>query len=248
MFIGCAGWSIPKEERAHFPEAGSLLERYAQVFGAVEINSSFYRPHRCSTYSRWADSVPDGFRFSVKVPKAITHTARLKDVQAAFKRFHEECSNLGDKLGCLLVQMPPGLVFDLQVAARFFRELRQTTDVDVVCEPRHLSWASDEAGALLAEYAIGRVIADPSPVPVNVARAATDSLRYFRLHGSPQVYYSSYTHEYLEELASQLRRESALSQNCWCIFDNTAAGAATRNALELLEMLMPDASGITRAS
>lgn len=244
-FIGCAGWSIPADARSHFPEAGSLLERYAQIFTAVEINSSFYRPHRASTYSRWASSVPEGFRFSVKVPKAITHTARLKNAESPFRQFHEECSHLGDKLGCLLVQLPPGLQCDTQVAAHFFRGLRETTNVDVVCEPRHPSWATDETSALLAEYRVGRVIADPNPIPVNPAETALGSLRYFRLHGSPQMYYSSYTPAYLEELASQLRKKPANSQSCWCIFDNTAAGAATRNALELLEILTPEASGVT---
>ncbi|MFP5285145.1 MAG: DUF72 domain-containing protein, partial [Thermoanaerobaculia bacterium] len=69
--IGCAGWSLPRSERDHFPGTGSLLERYASRFPAVEINSSFHRPHRTSTYARWSASVPAGFRFSVKVPKTI---------------------------------------------------------------------------------------------------------------------------------------------------------------------------------
>jgi uncharacterized protein YecE (DUF72 family) len=71
--IGTAAWSIPKKHAAPFPTAGSHLERYAAVFNAAEINSSFYRPHRAATYERWAASVPDDFRFAVKVPKAITH-------------------------------------------------------------------------------------------------------------------------------------------------------------------------------
>jgi hypothetical protein len=78
--IGTAGWSIPTEHAAPFPALGSHLERYAAVFDAVEINSSFYRPHRPATYERWAASVPEGFRFAVKVPKAITHERRLKGV------------------------------------------------------------------------------------------------------------------------------------------------------------------------
>ena len=77
---GTAAWSIPKEHAAPFPVAGSHLERYGAVLNAVEINSSFYRPHRTTTYERWAASVPEDFRFAVKVPKAITHEHRLKDV------------------------------------------------------------------------------------------------------------------------------------------------------------------------
>ena len=77
--IGTAGWSIPKEHSAPFPVQGSHLERYGAVFNAVEINSPFYRPHRTATYERWAASVPEDFRFAVKIPKAITHECRLKD-------------------------------------------------------------------------------------------------------------------------------------------------------------------------
>ena len=78
--IGIAGWSLPKEHSGRFPEEGTHLERYAARFPAVEINSSFYKPHRPTTYARWAASVPQGFRFSVKAPKLATHERRLVDV------------------------------------------------------------------------------------------------------------------------------------------------------------------------
>jgi uncharacterized protein YecE (DUF72 family) len=109
--IGTAAWSIPKEHAAPFPVAGSHLERYGAVFNAVEINTSFYRSHRTVTYERWAASVPDGFRFTVKVPKAITHERRLEDVSDLLDRFLSEVGGLGPKLGPLLVQMPPSLSF-----------------------------------------------------------------------------------------------------------------------------------------
>ena len=79
--VGCAGWSIPREHADRFPEEGSHLARYAGRFPAVEINSSFYKPHRPATYARWAASVPADFRFSVKVPKLATHERRANDPQ-----------------------------------------------------------------------------------------------------------------------------------------------------------------------
>src|SRR5258708_2979797 len=97
--VGCAGWSIPKKQAHHFPGAGSHLERYAGRFNAVEINSSFYRPHRPTTYARWADSVPAGFRFAVKVPREITHERRLVDAAEGLDRFLAEACALGDRLG-----------------------------------------------------------------------------------------------------------------------------------------------------
>src|SRR3954465_6896167 len=105
--VGTAGWSIPTAAADRFPAEGSSLERYAAVFDAVEINSSFHRPHRRATYERWAQSVPADFRFSVKLPRTITHDAALAGCEALLNRFADEVSGLGDKLGALLVQLPP---------------------------------------------------------------------------------------------------------------------------------------------
>src|SRR4051794_4940689 len=122
--IGCAGWSIPKEYGDRFPAEGTHLERYAARFPAVEINSSFYKPHRPTTYARWAESVPEDFRFSVKVPKLATHERRLADVGDVLDRFLAEAPGLGDRLGPLLVQLPPSLSFTAEAAERFFAALR----------------------------------------------------------------------------------------------------------------------------
>ncbi|HYW08000.1 MAG TPA: DUF72 domain-containing protein, partial [Longimicrobium sp.] len=110
-WIGCAGWSLPRVEQERFPAEGTHLERYAGRFPAVEINSSFYRPHRPATYARWGESVPPSFRFSVKVPKAITHTLRLRAAAEPLAAFLAEAGALEEKLGCLLVQLPPSLHF-----------------------------------------------------------------------------------------------------------------------------------------
>src|ERR1700754_3264244 len=120
--IGTAGWSVPSRYAAMVPTDGSHLERYARCLNAVEINSSFYRPHQRKTYERWAQSTPAGFNFSVKIPKAITHEQRLRDCGAWLDRFSSEVSGLGGKLGVLLVQLPPKLAFDRQLTDRFFRE------------------------------------------------------------------------------------------------------------------------------
>jgi uncharacterized protein YecE (DUF72 family) len=130
----------------------------------VEINSSFYRPHRTATYGRWAASVPEDFRFAVKVPKAITNERRLKDVDDLLDRFLSEARSLGPKLGPLLVQLPPSLGFHGGIADRFLRELRSRVPGSIVCEPRHVSWFTPEVEALLTELRIARVAADPAPV------------------------------------------------------------------------------------
>jgi uncharacterized protein YecE (DUF72 family) len=229
VWIGTAAWSIPKEHASAFPAAGSHLERYSAIFNVVEINSSFYRPHRTATYERWAASVPEDFRFAVKVPKAITHERRLKDVGDLLDRFLSEVGGLGCKLGPLLVQLPPSLSFLTGVADCFLSDLRSRINGSIVCEPRHASWFTQEVESLLAELQIARVAADPAPVSGAGEPGGWRGLAYYRLHGSPRIYYSPYSPEYLAANAERLVRDAAAE--VWCIFDNTAAFAATNDAL-----------------
>src|SRR5947209_3773695 len=117
--VGTADWSVPSKYVSDISPGGSHLERYAQCLNAVEINSSFYRAHQSKTYERWGRSTPADFRFSVKVPKTITHEHRLSDCGVLLDRFIEEVSGLGDKLGVLLLQLPPALALEKRVAGRF---------------------------------------------------------------------------------------------------------------------------------
>jgi uncharacterized protein YecE (DUF72 family) len=235
--VGCAGWTLPRPVQPSFPAEGTHLERYAGRFSAVEINSSFYRPHRRATYERWAASVPGGFRFSVKLPKAITHERKLVDADAALDEFLEQVSALGSKLGCLLVQLPPSLQHDATLARVFLDSLRARYAGPVALEPRHESWFAPSVERLLEERGVARVAADPARVRAAGEPGGFAETVYFRLHGSPRMYYSSYEEEYLARLADQLRSASGRGAIAWCIFDNTASGAATADALALLARL-----------
>jgi len=232
VHVGYAGWSIPRQYAEHFPEQGAHLERYAQRLTAVEINSSFYRPHRPATYARWAAVVPEAFKFAVKVPKEITHTRRLRDVAVPLKRFLSEITALGTRLGPLLVQLPPSLRFDAAVVGGFFRMLRAHFSGSVVCEPRHASWFTNGTERLLQTAQVARAAADPALVPEAAQPGGWTGLVYYRLHGSPEMYTSTYSTAYLDTLAQTLCT-AAQAAPTWCIFDNTALGAATANALEL---------------
>jgi uncharacterized protein YecE (DUF72 family) len=230
--IGTAGWSVPSLYLDQVPPGGSHLERYARHLNAVEINSSFYRPHRRTSYQRWAQSVPDGFRFSVKLPKAITHEAGLADCGAVLDRFVDEVTGLGDKLGVLLVQLPPKSALTRRIANRFFRDLRARIDTDVVLEPRHPSWFAPGVDDWLAKRSIARVAADPAPVAGAGEAGGWSKLAYYRWHGSPRIYYSDYGAAALAALQRRLE-DRARESSTWCIFDNTASGAALGNALTL---------------
>ena len=235
--IGCAGWSIPRAHAARFPADGSQLERYAQVFDAVEINSSFYRPHQPATWRKWSDAVPADFRFAVKMPKAISHGARLRECSPLLDAFIAQVSNLGDKLGCLLLQLPPSLAWDAGVALPFFEQLRRVYRGPVACEPRHASWFNAAVSRALREHAIARAAADPARLPRAALPAGDRRFCYVRLHGSPRIYYDAYDAATLTRIAAHLRCPEGVRRECWCIFDNTAAGHATGNALELREQI-----------
>jgi uncharacterized protein YecE (DUF72 family) len=237
IHIGTAGWSIPRPERRRFPAAESVLARYAKVLPAVEINSTFYRPHRASTFERWAASVPRAFRFSVKIPQTITHDQQLAGSSVLLKTFLADLAPLGPRLGCLLVQLAPGHAFNIRIARAFLAALRKQFDRDIAFEPRHASWFEGRADRLLHEFEVARVAADPPRADGDGEPGGWPGLAYFRLHGSPRTYYSSYEDDYLDALAARLRVLRRRRIPTWCIFDNTALGAAMSNALSLIERL-----------
>jgi uncharacterized protein YecE (DUF72 family) len=226
--IGTAGWTIPRASADRLPLDGTHLQRYARVFNAAEINSSFHRPHAEKVYREWAESTPPGFLFSVKMPRAITHDLRLRRARAPLEQFLAESSGLGDRRGPLLVQLPPSFAFDARVIARFLDLLRARYDGGVVWEPRHATWFTGQADALLARYQVARVAADPICAAGAGEPGGWRGLTYYRLHGSPRTYWSSYSADYISVLAARL------APGAWCIFDNTASGAALENALSAL--------------
>jgi uncharacterized protein YecE (DUF72 family) len=232
ILIGTAGWSIGTAAAASFPGEGTGLERYASVFPSLEINSSFHRPHRSSTWQKWRDAVPKHFRFAVKMPKTISHERKLVGCEEPLEQFLEEASELGDKLEILLLQLPPKLAFDESVAASFFETMRSRCATQVVCEPRHASWFDDDADDFLRQAGVARVAADPARHPNASIPGGWRGLSYFRLHGSPVMYRSSYG-DRIDALAEQLGAEVDQGRRTWCIFDNTASSAAISDALAL---------------
>jgi uncharacterized protein YecE (DUF72 family) len=238
IYIGTAGWNIPRAHRGRFPEAGTGLQRYAARLSAAEINTSFYRPHAPAIYARWAAAVPPRFRFAVKMPKVISHERALARAREPLERFLAEVAGLGATLGVLLLQLPPSHAFEARRVGRFFDVLRARHDGPVVCEPRHPSWTSDAATRLLVKFRVARVAADPPRAAGLESPGGWPGLAYYRWHGSPRPYFSPYSARQLDDLAIQLRRPAT---DTWCIFDNTGSGAAAGNALELRQRVKEQA-------
>ena len=201
----------------------------------MEINSTFHRPHRASTFARWAASVPAGFRFSLKIPKTITHEAKLTGTRSLVEGFLKDIEPLGEAADCLLVQLPPKLEFEARRARAFFSFLRDRFPRSIAVEPRHASWFTPAGERLLRELRVARVAADPPRAPGGGEPGGWDGLVYHRLHGSPRVYYSSYDADFLDRLATRVAESSRAGTPTWCIFDNTTLGAGTSNALHVMD-------------
>lgn len=233
LYVGTASWNIPKQTKNLFPESGSHLERYAQIFNCVEINSSFYRDHKPETYKRWSEGVGKDFKFSVKLSKYFTHQHRFKESGPALRENIQGILELGAKLGVILIQLPPSLAYQRQDVLNFFKSLRNFYNGHVVLEPRHKSWINLEVAKIMADYKINKVLADPEPCPFTAQmRLQTENLRYLRLHGTPEIYKSRYSKEDIQRIADLAANSK---QQMWCIFDNTTFGYATENAFELLQ-------------
>lgn len=231
-YIGCAGWGIPKEHLAD--GGGHRLQQYSKIINCVEINSSFYREHKASTYAKWAELVPDHFRFSVKVPKSIMHGTKYAE-PILIDPLLEGIKMLAHKCGPLLLQTPPRLEFDRVLVENFLGYVRKLYEGKIVCEPRHVSWTDEQAKALLETFKVSYVAADPGLMNIFESIGTSLKTSYIRLHGAPRIYYTSYSDKSLKVISDSLKSTRS-KHSPWVIFDNTASGAAFNNALRLIEL------------
>ena len=171
------------------------------------------------------------------MPRTMTHELKLQDAREPFVTFLAQTDGLAGKRGPILVQLPPSLSFDASVVTRFLDVVRTVYTGPMVCEPRHGTWFSPAVASLLDRYEISRVAADPPPVPEATAPSGWPHVAYFRLHGSPRMYWSRYDEHAIATLAMTVR-SLATAAEVWCVFDNTASGAAIENAWELQERLI----------
>ncbi len=229
IYAGTAAWNIPKIAAEHFPIEGSHLERYSLRLNAVEINSSFYKDHQAKSYKRWSQETPDNFRFSVKLNKRFTHECNLEIEEVDLMENLKAISELGEKWGVLLLQFPKSQDFNFDHMKIFYRTIRKVYTGPVVIEPRNMTWMSEASLSLIEQFNITKVIADPEKCPGELK----GEIKYYRLHGSPEIYKSNYDDDYLKQLYEELNRATT---DVWCIFDNTTFGYATNNAVTIKDM------------
>jgi uncharacterized protein YecE (DUF72 family) len=232
--IGTAGWALPPLLRP-VREGSTGLERYAERFNAVEINSTHYKHHLPGTFKRWRNAVPADFGFAVKMHREVTHIDRLSDPAPAL-HFLRSLEELGEKLSVVLIQLPPSLSCS-PVVLDTVHAIREEYAGDLALEPRHPDWGTPEVDRVLRLERIARVAADPALVEDRPTPGGHRDLRYYRLHGSPDMYWSAYSDADLRRQKRSIDAHSMKSRACWVMFDNTASGLAAFNALHLRDLL-----------
>jgi len=238
IHVGTSGWSYRHWEGVLYPPGLAPRERlglYARAFGTVEVNSSFYRWPRAASFARWRESSPEGFVWTVKAPRAMTHSARL---YAPERRFREVCrglERLGRKRGVLLIQLPPGLEADVARLGYFLSLVPEGLMVAV--EFRHPSWHREEVFRLLEERRAAYCVTSGARLPC-VLRA-TAPFVYVRLHGPDRqhLYAGSYPEEDLRWWAERIREWAGSGRDVFAYFNNDGGGNAVRNAARLREIL-----------
>ncbi len=234
--MGTSGWHYNHWRGNFYPEKlpkKDWLNFYSQHFNTVEINASFYRLPQESTFTNWHQTVPPEFCFAVKVSRFITHIKRLKDSQEPLHTFTGRAKHLGDNLGPLLYQLPPGLHRDDARLETFLKLLDKK--LRHVFEFRHQSWMDDAIYSLLQKYNAGFCIFDmpgfTSPV------VSTTDLAYIRFHGQDDLYSSRYPDSELADWAKRLQKLSSKLKTLYIYFNNDAGGFAIENALTLRKYL-----------
>jgi len=231
--IGTSGWSYREWLGGFYPRglpAGRYLEHYSRQFDTVELNASFYRPLDPAAIARWVETTADGFVFAVKGSKQITHIYKLQQPQNTLGPFLERIAGFGAKLGPILFQLPPHWHKDTGRLASFLAAL--PAGQRYVVELRDPTWLADDVYALLREHNVAFCIYDLAGF--ETPSIVTADFVYLRLHGSGKTrYVGSYSAEQLQRWAGEIQGWLAEGRDVYCYFDNTADGAATRNAGEL---------------
>lgn len=235
LYIGTSGWCYDSWVGNFYPRdlnKNKWLKYYSKYFNTVEINSSFYHLTRKETFDNWALQTPDNFVFVVKASRYITHIKNLVDCSEPFKKLLDSALGLGNKLGLFLFQLPPNLKKNIIKLEDFFKIILK--NYRYVFEFRNESWFCDEVYNLLNEFGAGIVISSSPSFPYH--EIITGNLCYIRMHGSEQLYSSSYSEKELQKLSALIRKNLKKNINTYVYFNNDAFGYAIENARKLVEL------------
>ncbi len=235
--IGTSGWTYVHWKGILYPAdiaQKRWFEYYTGFFDTVELNATFYRLFPEKTFLGWKEKAPENFRFALKLWRWITHRKRLVNVSEDVAVFCRRAEALGDRLGPILIQLPPGLRWSEEVSSGFLKVL--PSSFDWVFEVRNSTWLNATFFELLQDHNAALAYADHPFVEME-ADVAFGPVIYLRFHGAGQVYAGNYPDEQLRWWAKRIRKWAEHDKDVWVYFNNDLEGHAVRNALDLKKFI-----------
>ena len=232
LLVGTSGWNYDHWYNVFYPDdvaKKSRLGYYSTVFNTVEVNATFYRSFKHTTFQKWYDETPEDFTWAVKAVRDITHQKRLNDVEDSIQMFMESIQPLKEKIGPVLFQLPPSLQFNKEIVEKFLKLL--PSGFRYVIEGRHQSWIEPDVQLLLKDHNIAWCISD-SAGKYPYLESITADYTYIRLHGSQKLYASNYTDDEIKHWADKIYKWNI---DTYVYFDNDANGYAPLNAASLIK-------------
>jgi uncharacterized protein YecE (DUF72 family) len=240
IHIGTSGWSYKHWKGIYYPsemKAADWLTWYAETFKATEINGSFYRLPTQETVIKWAKQVPADFVFCPKMSRYLTHMKKLRDPEEPLERFFTIFEPMKEKMGPVLIQLPPSLKFHYDLAEYFYALLKKKYRAyEFVVEIRQDTWLQQDSLTLMTKYNIGFVISQ-SGNQFPYSEIVTAKNIYVRFHGPEALYASSYSEEMLQEFAGKFKNWIKEGHIVWAFFNNDVFGYAIENAKRLMQIL-----------
>jgi len=241
VLVGTSGWQYSHWRGDFYPRKvpqRQWLEYYAERFRTVENNSTFYRLPPRESFTQWRQRVPADFVMAVKASRYLTHVRRLRDPEEPARRFLDAASGLGDKLGPVLIQLPPGLAADpalLDDCLGQFAASSTTASLRLVVEPRHPSWWTERTQVVLAAHNAALCWAERAGEPVTPLWRTAD-WGYLRFHEGTASPWPRYDAEALRAWAERVAATWPPGATVYAYFNNDQCGAAIHDAAEFTRL------------
>lgn len=240
IHIGCSGFYYKDWRGKFYPEGlpqKKWLEYYAEKFDTLEINNSFYRLPKESTFKNWHDRTPAGFKFAVKGSRYVTHMKKLKDPEEHVAKLYHAITPLEEKLSCVLWQLPGSFKKNTERLERFCKSL--TRDFMNVLEIRDPSWHDEQVYDILEKHGVSLCITSSPNKEIDKIKTTTSD-SYIRFHGSTDWYSYHYNQEELEEWVNHIKNLHV--QRVFVYFNNDHQAFAVKNCLELKALIRKEFS------
>jgi len=234
--IGCSGFLYDHWRKNFYPEDLSKnywLEYYSKHFSTVELNVTFYKLPDRETFSKWYLSTPEGFVFSLKGSRFITHIKKIKDCAEPVEAFFSRALLLKEKLGVILWQFPPSLTLDLE-RLKDFLELLEPYEMKNTFEFRNKTWINKKVVDLLKKKNVAFCMADWPDFLDKLPLTA--NFVYIRRHGQEGSYATEYSKELLNKDAKRIKAYLRQKKDVFIYFNNDAFGYAPKNVSELVTL------------